>query len=135
MTGLPRAGKGFDFLGDALDDIECQGVGAGFAVRKEDSALRDALSQVILDIRADGAYKAFWLSLIVTIGCLVLAYPVSHLLATLPLRHSNLLMICVLMPFWTSLLVRIVAWMVMLRSEGVVNDTLGSAISMKSSGD
>lgn len=52
------AGKGFDFLGDALDDIECQGVGAGFAVRKEDSALRDALSQVILDIRADGAYKA-----------------------------------------------------------------------------
>ena len=52
------AGKGFDFLGDALDDIECQGVGAGFAVRKDDSALRDALSQVILDIRADGAYKA-----------------------------------------------------------------------------
>ena len=54
----------------------------------------------------------------------MLAYPVAHLLATLPLRHSNLLMICVLMPFWTSLLVRIVAWMVMLRSEGVVNDTL-----------
>ena len=68
--------------------------------------------------------RTFWLSLIVTIGCLVLAYPVSHLLATLPLRHSNLLMICVLMPFWTSLLVRIVAWMVMLRSEGVINDTL-----------
>jgi len=36
-------GQGFDFLGDALDDVECQGVGAGFAVRKEDSALRDAL--------------------------------------------------------------------------------------------
>ena len=52
------AGKGFDFLGDAIDDIECQGVGAGFAVRKQDSALRDALSQIILDIRADGTYKA-----------------------------------------------------------------------------
>ena len=52
------AGSGFDFLGDAIDDVECQGVGAGFAVRKEDSALRDQLSQIILDIRADGTYKA-----------------------------------------------------------------------------
>ena len=52
-----EAGKGFDFLGGALDDVECQGVGAGFAVRKEDSALRDALSKTIQDIRADGTYK------------------------------------------------------------------------------
>ena len=51
------AGSGFDFLGDAIDDVECQGVGAGFAVRKEDSALRAQLSQIILDIRADGTYK------------------------------------------------------------------------------
>ena len=50
-------GQDFDFLGDALDDVECQGVGAGFAVRKEDSALRDALSRAIQDIRADGTYK------------------------------------------------------------------------------
>jgi len=50
-------GQDFDFLGDALDDVECQGVGAGFAVRKEDSALRDALSKAIQDIRADGTYK------------------------------------------------------------------------------
>ena len=50
-------GQDFDFLGDALDDVECQGVGAGFAVRKEDSTLRDALSKAIQDIRADGTYK------------------------------------------------------------------------------
>ena len=50
-------GQGFDFLGGALDDVECQGVGAGFAVRKEDSELRDALSKAIGDIRADGTYK------------------------------------------------------------------------------
>ena len=50
-------GQDFDFLGDALDDVECQGVGAGFAVRKEDSELRDALSKAIGDIRADGTYK------------------------------------------------------------------------------
>jgi len=74
-------------------------------------------------------YKTIWMrtlqvSLMVTIFCLILAYPVSYLLATLPMRTSNLLMICVLMPFWTSLLVRIVAWMVMLQQHGVVNDTL-----------
>ena len=50
-------GQDFDFLGDALDDVACQGVGAGFAVRKEDSELRDALSKAIQDIRADGTYK------------------------------------------------------------------------------
>ena len=69
-------------------------------------------------------WRTFLVSLIVTVGCLILAYPVAHLLATLPLKYSNLLMICVLMPFWTSLLVRIVAWMIMLQQQGVVNDTL-----------
>ena len=74
-------------------------------------------------------YKTIWMrtlqvSLMVTIFCLILAYPVSYLLATLPMRTSNLLMICVLMPFWTSLLVRIVAWMIMLQQNGVVNDSL-----------
>jgi len=74
-------------------------------------------------------YNLLWrrtllVSFIVTIACLLLAYPVAYLLATLPMRISNLLMICVLMPFWTSLLVRIVAWMIMLQQNGVVNNTL-----------
>lgn len=74
-------------------------------------------------------YKMLWgrtllVSLMVTVFCLLLGYPVAHLLATLPMRTSNLLMICVLMPFWTSLLVRIVAWTIMLQQRGVVNDSL-----------
>jgi len=72
-------------------------------------------------------WRTILVSIIVTLACLVLAYPVSYLLATLPMRFSNLLMICVLMPFWTSLLVRIVAWMIMLQQNGVVNDTLVAA--------
>jgi len=71
-------------------------------------------------------YRTLLVSFIVTIACLILSYPVAYLLATLPMRISNLLMICVLMPFWTSLLVRIVAWMIMLQQNGVVNDTLVS---------
>ena len=72
-------------------------------------------------------WRTILVSIIVTLACLVLAYPVAYLLATLPMRISNLLMICVLMPFWTSLLVRIVAWMIMLQQNGVVNDTLVAA--------
>jgi len=68
--------------------------------------------------------RTLLLSLLITFICFVLAYPVAHLLATLPLRYSNLLMIFVLLPFWTSLLVRTTSWMVLLQSQGVVNDAL-----------
>jgi putative spermidine/putrescine transport system permease protein len=69
-------------------------------------------------------FKTFKVSVLVMFFCLMLGYPVSYLLATLPLKYSNLLMICVLLPFWTSLLVRTVAWMVMLQQKGVFNNLL-----------
>ncbi|MGL4312311.1 MAG: ABC transporter permease [Paracoccaceae bacterium] len=68
--------------------------------------------------------KTFLVSGIITVICLLLAFPVSHLLATLPMRHSSLLMILVLLPFWTSLLVRTSAWIALLQEQGVVNDVL-----------
>jgi len=66
--------------------------------------------------------RTFAISLAITLICVVLAYPISYLLATLPTRYSNLLMIFVLLPFWTSLLVRTTAWIAMLQSQGVLND-------------
>ena len=56
--------------------------------------------------------------------CLLIAFPVSHLLATLPLAKASLLMILVLLPFWTSLLVRTTAWIALLQEQGIVNDML-----------
>ena len=64
------------------------------------------------------------MSLLITGLCLILAYPISYLLSTLPVRQSNVLMIMVLLPFWTSLLVRTSAWIALLQQEGVVNDLL-----------
>ena len=61
---------------------------------------------------------------LITVLCLLLGYPVAYLLATLPLRTSNLLMILVLLPFWTSLLVRTTSWIALLQTEGVLNDVL-----------
>ena len=68
--------------------------------------------------------RTFYVALGVTISCLILAYPIAHLLSTLPLRYANLLMICVLLPFWTSLLVRTSSWMILLQQQGVLNDIL-----------
>lgn len=68
--------------------------------------------------------RTFWISLMVTLICLVLGYPLAYRLATLPPRQSNLLMILVLLPFWTSLLVRTGAWVVLLQKEGLVNTAL-----------
>ena len=74
-------------------------------------------------------YKILWMrtlnvALWVTVFCFVLAYPIAHLLATLPMKYSNLLMICVLLPFWTSLLVRTSSWMVLLQQQGPINDLI-----------
>ena len=53
-----------------------------------------------------------------------MGYPVAFLLSNIPLRISNLLMILVLLPFWTSLLVRTSSWIVLLQEKGVVNEIL-----------
>ena len=52
---------------------------------------------------------------VVTLICLALGFPVAHLLASGRRATANLLMILVLLPFWTSLLVRTTAWMVLCR--------------------
>ena len=69
-------------------------------------------------------FKTFLVSGLITVICLLLAFPVSHLLATLPLAKSSLLMILVLLPFWTSLLVRTTSWIALLQEQGIVNDML-----------
>lgn len=68
--------------------------------------------------------RTMFMSLVITGSCILLGYPVAWILANLPARTANLLMILVLLPFWTSLLVRTSAWKVMLQQQGVVNDTL-----------
>jgi putative spermidine/putrescine transport system permease protein len=66
--------------------------------------------------------RTLWIASLVTVLTLLLGYPIAYLLASLPTRTSNLLMILVLLPFWTSLLVRTTAWVVLLQTNGVIND-------------
>ena len=69
-------------------------------------------------------FKTFLISGMITVICLLLAFPIAHLLATLPMAKSSLLMILVLLPFWTSLLVRTTSWIALLQEQGIVNDAL-----------
>ena len=70
-------------------------------------------------------YKVFFLtfkiSVVVTLFCLFLGYPIAYLLANVPQKISNILTLFVIIPLWTSILVRTYAWMVLLGRKGVLN--------------
>ncbi|MGA9797066.1 MAG: ABC transporter permease [Rhizomicrobium sp.] len=71
--------------------------------------------------------RTLWISAVVTILCLLLGFPVAYLLVGVPDRQANMLLILILLPFWTSILVRTTAWVVLLQSHGVINDALSGA--------
>jgi len=85
-----------------------------------------AVERVAPEQRAFGRIllRTFEISLVVTLWCLLLAYPLAYWLSTLSARQANVLMVLVLVPFWTSILVRVAAWIVLLQSEGLVNHAL-----------
>ncbi|MBV7396194.1 ABC transporter permease [Mameliella sediminis] len=96
-----------------LNAVDMQKTPEGLALRDENERIYGLLFK-----------RTMFMSLAITFSCILLAYPVAYLLSNLPMRTANLLMILVLLPFWTSLLVRTSAWKVMLQQQGVINDTL-----------
>lgn len=68
--------------------------------------------------------NTFRLALVVTVVTLVLAYPTAYYLSNASPRAANLMMFFILVPFWTSILVRTYAWMVLLGTNGIINDLL-----------
>jgi len=67
-------------------------------------------------------WTTFQVSFLTTAICIVLGYPLSYFLSEIPKRAANLCMIAVLLPLWTSLLVRTYAWLVLLQRRGLVNN-------------
>jgi len=76
-------------------------------------------------------FQVFWITLriafIVTVGTLLLGYPVAFALAHLRAGRAALVLVLVLLPFWTSVLVRSYAWMVLLGRHGLINEALSAA--------
>ncbi len=90
---------------------------------------RDASGAIVRQNEGQRLYvdvfvRTAWVSVLVSFLCLLFGYPVAYFLANIPARYSNLFMIMVLLPFWTSILVRTTSWVVVLQTHGVVNDLL-----------
>ena len=87
---------------------------------------RDAQGDIVKVGPEEAAFSAillrtFSISAVVTLVCILIGYPLAYWLSTLSARRANLMMILVLLPFWTSVLVRIAAWIVLLQTNGQVN--------------
>lgn len=130
----PPYREAFIDLDDDWGDPETWAVLLRFAPTSTDGYLLNALDLTrdfdgaLSTIDADEAIHlnlfgyTIWMSLLVTMLTLFLGYPIAYLLANLSTRTSSLLLILVLLPFWTSLLVRTSAWVVLLQTQGVLND-------------
>ena len=114
------------------------------AIRRAAGPLTDFHLLAALDLKRDAAggigpvagdqavfrgilLRTLWMSLLVMAACLALGYPLAWLIATAPPRVAPWLLGAVLLPFWTSLIVRTAAWIVLLQREGVVNAALVGA--------
>jgi len=114
------------------------------AIRRAGGPLSDFYPLAVLDLKRDAAghvaaappeqaifrqvlWRTLWISLLATAIALAIGYPLAWLIATAPPRLAPWLLGGVLLPFWTSLIVRTAAWMVLLQREGVVNAALQSA--------
>ncbi len=68
--------------------------------------------------------RSIWIAFVTTGICLAVGYPVAYFISTRGARWKNTLIVLVILPFWTSTLVRTYAWITILRSEGVINTVL-----------
>jgi len=82
---------------------------------------RTSLEPLYLEIY----WRSIWLAVVTTVLCLVVGYPIAYFIAVQAApRRKNLLLALVVIPFWTSFLIRTYAWMLILRTEGLVNTML-----------
>jgi len=110
---LKRSKNGFT-LTNILSALDLEFNLKGVIQQKEES------SRIYFPILLKTLYMAF----LITVITMILAYPTSYYLSTLSKNKANLLMIFVLLPFWTSILVRIVSWITLLQEKGVANDLM-----------
>jgi spermidine/putrescine transport system permease protein len=71
-------------------------------------------------------FKTLWIAIVSTAICLVVAFPVALAICFAPDRYKNLLLLLVILPFWTNMLIRTYAMIAMLRQNGFLNDGIGA---------
>jgi len=112
-----------------IDDIENRRV---YNIIKENGRLSVYLRNVTFanylqslnPIYLQAILRSFWMAFANTLACLVIGYPVAYYISHQNLRLKNILLILIILPFWTNFLVRTYAWIVILREEGLINTIL-----------
>jgi spermidine/putrescine transport system permease protein len=74
--------------------------------------------------------KSFWYAVITTAACLMIAYPLALLIARSPKRHRDLLVLLVILPFWSNFLIRVYAWMIILGPQSVFTGALNAGLGV-----
>lgn len=69
-------------------------------------------------------WRSLWLAVVTTVICLAMGFPLAYVIARAPKRWQGVLLFLVIIPFWTNFLVRTYAWMFILRTEGLLNNSL-----------
>ena len=73
--------------------------------------------------------KSVWYALLTTLSCLALAYPLAALIATSAKKYRNLLLLLVILPFWSNFLIRIYAWMIILGPQAALARSVNGALA------
>ncbi len=74
-------------------------------------------------------FKSFLYALVTAVACLLLAYPLALLIARSPGKRRDLLVLLVILPFWSNFLIRVYAWMIILGPESVLTRTLNALLA------
>ena len=73
--------------------------------------------------------KSVWYALITTLACLLLAYPLASLIARSPKKYRDLLLLLVILPFWSNFLIRVYAWMIILGPNAALAKVVNGALA------
>ncbi len=143
-AALPLAGDSDPLAGLTAIDVRWADRGTWAMMRRAAQGLSTFYLLAAFDRRLDAAggiqqvpesqaifvtvlARTLWISAVVALVCALLGYPLAYVMARLPDRVARIGLILVLLPFWTSVLVRTSAWMVVLQEHGLVNDALLAA--------
>jgi spermidine/putrescine transport system permease protein len=74
--------------------------------------------------------RSLWLALETTVLVILLAYPLAYYVARAPTKRRNTLLFMVLVPLWTNFIIRIYAWVMILRTQGVLNSLIGLVVGL-----
>jgi spermidine/putrescine transport system permease protein len=83
-----------------------------------------AYGEILSGVYFKPFFLAFRLALLTTLACLLLGYPVAYLIARSNEKWKNLLLILIIIPFWTNFIIRIFSWRIFLSTNGVMNEAL-----------